>query len=326
MRVIVTGGCGFAGAAVVRSLVERGDQVLAIDRARKSRKIPALAPAEGKPGFVRLEADVSDARLMRAYFREFRPDHVIHLAAPIGSESDDLYAAGPQAAFGVAEACADHLSRLDEERRAAFRLVHTLCLKPQADDAPPSPDAAMANAAADFLDAWCAARGVATALCAAPDLFGPYAAPGNLIGDLLDGLLGKGEAGLPAFGDTVREWLPVRDFASGLIDAALLGAPGGRYGFSVGVERSDRAIAEAVCGRLDIRSPRADGPWIARVDYGAGEPERGDPALIDPTGAEETLQWRPHGFHAGLEATINWALRRHPQARAQAQALPRAAE
>src|SRR5690348_152176 len=88
MRVLVTGGCGFLGAAVVRQAIERGDHVLNLDRRRKATPCPQLGNTTTAKGYARIEADVSDRALMRSYFREFKPDAVIHLVAA-GDENDD---------------------------------------------------------------------------------------------------------------------------------------------------------------------------------------------------------------------------------------------
>ena len=81
MRVLVTGGCGFVGSAVVRLAVERGDHVLNLDRRKKSVAIPSLGAAVQREGYARLEADITDRAMIKAILREFSPDAVIHLAA-----------------------------------------------------------------------------------------------------------------------------------------------------------------------------------------------------------------------------------------------------
>ena len=81
MCVLVTGGCGFVGSAVVRLAVERGDHVMNLDRRGRTAPTPALTPIAAREGYARLEADASDRAMMRAVIRQFAPDAVIHLAA-----------------------------------------------------------------------------------------------------------------------------------------------------------------------------------------------------------------------------------------------------
>ncbi len=124
MRILITGGCGFIGAAVTRAAVDRGHRVLNIDRRRKTAPVPALAPVNGRPGYARLEADIADRTLMRALFNEFQPDRVIHLASAIKDDPDLLFDTDVAGAYSILEACRRHMERLDEAGRSTFRLVH----------------------------------------------------------------------------------------------------------------------------------------------------------------------------------------------------------
>ena len=104
MRVLVTGGCGFVGSAVVRLAVERGDHVLNLDRRKKSVAIPSLGPVAQREGYARLEADVTDRAMIKAILREFSPDAVIHLAACGDDDPNALVDAEIGGAFAVIEA------------------------------------------------------------------------------------------------------------------------------------------------------------------------------------------------------------------------------
>src|SRR5262245_24588604 len=126
MRVLITGGCGFIGAAVVRAAVERGHRVLNIDRRRKSNPVPALSSIAGREGYARLEADIADRALMRALFGEFQPERVIHLAAATSDDPDALFDVDIAGAFSVMEASRRYSNRLEGAARNDFRLVHAV--------------------------------------------------------------------------------------------------------------------------------------------------------------------------------------------------------
>lgn len=315
MRVLITGGCGFIGAAVVRAAAAHGHCVLNIDRRRKTLPAPALAAVAGHKGYARIEADVADRALMRALFGEFRPERVIHLAAARDGDSEALFDTDIAGAFSVLEASRRHLDRLDDAGRAAFRLVHAVRASAETEsDRPPAPCEAASASAAALLDGFARAQGVPLVACSAHEVFGPWQADAALLPGLVAALAAGRPFALDAGGETVRDWLPVADFADGLLRAAEAGAPFSRYEFSVGAERRDLDIAEAVADFLDARAPRRAGPCSGLIDLaGAGEEARPAP-MLDALAAETDLLWRPAGFHAGLDRALAWAMQRSPTA------------
>ncbi|MDZ4760746.1 MAG: NAD-dependent epimerase/dehydratase family protein [Alphaproteobacteria bacterium] len=316
MRFIVTGGCGFIGAAVVRVLVERGDRVLNIDCRPRTARLPALAAVAGRPGYARLEADMADRALMRAVFCEFGPERVIHLAAPARFEPEALFNTDLAGAFSILEACRHHLDRLAEDERDAFRIVQAVRgpRKTTGADiglAPFSAADATATAGATLTAAWCRAHGLPLVSCHAGAVFGPWQSTDSLLSRLLASLLACDPFELGAAGATVRDWLPVRDFARGLI-ASATAAPMSRYEFSAGAERSDADIAAAVCTLMDDRAPRPDGaPWhdLVRLE---GAPPLASAPMLDPSSAEADLGWTASSFHESLDRLVAWAVSSQP--------------
>jgi dTDP-glucose 4,6-dehydratase len=310
MRFIVTGGCGFVGSAVVRSLVERGDRVLNIDRKRKASQVPALAPINGREGYARLEADISDRALMRAIFREFKPEKVIHLASSIGDDADALFDAEVAGSFSVLEASRQGLLKLEGAERDAFRFVHAVRAGMENEFAP-SPREAARNAAAALVTEWSRSHHVQLVTCVADAVFGPWQGEAAMLPGLVAALLGGREYALEAGGERVRDWLPIKDFADGLIRAADMGRPMGRYEFTVGAERRDLDMAEAACAMLDARAPANQGSWASMVQLEGEAEDAPAPPLLDSVLAESELAWRPQGFHAGLERALVWAIDRY---------------
>lgn len=315
MRVLITGGCGFIGAAVVRAAVERGHRVLNIDRRRKSTPVPALAAINGRAGYARIEADVADRALMRALFGEFRPERVIHLAAAANDDPDALFDVDIAGAFSVMEACRRHLERLDEAGRSAFRLVHAVRASAETEsDHPPSAREAASASVSAMLGGFARAQGLALITCSADEVFGPWQADTAFLSSLMAAFSIGRPFTLEAAGERMRDWLPVADFASGLLRAAEAGAPFARYEFSASAERYDRDIAESLATFLDMRCPRGAGPWSELLDI-AGDPARARPApMLDALAAESDLRWQAASFHAGLDRALNWTLQRFPPA------------
>lgn len=313
MRVLITGGCGFIGAAVVRAAVERGHRVLNIDRLRKRHAVPALAAINGREGYARIEADIADRALMRALFGEFQPERVIHLAAAPSDDPEALFDVDIAGAFSVMEASRRHLDRLDETSRAAFRLVHAVraSAETESDHLPGPREAASATTAA-LLAGFGRSQGLPLVTCSAHEVFGPWQADTSFLSALLAAISMGRPFTLEARGERMRDWLPVADFASGLLRAAEVGAPYARYEFSAGAERRDLDIAESVATFLDARSPRRAGPWSELIAI-EGKPADARPApMLDAAAAETDLNWQPAGFHSGLDRALNWMLQRFP--------------
>lgn len=308
MRLIVTGGCGFIGSAVARAAIARNDAVLVIDRQRKQVSLPQLNSCIGKPGFSRLEADVTDRSLMRAVFGEFKPDAVVHLAAPPAEDPEALFDVHIAGAFSVLEACRRHLDSLDDDARERFRFVHGKAPATEGESLP-APREALAHSAASMIVKWSEALDLAQVACVAPDLFGPWQARAALMPSILRSAL-KGEPiVLDDAGETVRDWLSVSDLADGLLRAAEGGEPHGEYAFTACTERRDIDIAEALCTLLDARSPKAGGgSYAAQIKLQGVANPAVQPTLLDPTAAETDLGWTASGLHESLDRLVRWAL------------------
>ena len=321
MRVLVTGGCGFVGSAVVRLAVERGDHVLNVDRRGRAVPVPALTPVAAREGYARLEADASDRAMMRAVIRQFEPDAVIHLAATPDSPGDALMDGELGAAYAVLEACRAYRDSLKGDHRERFRIVH--CEQAVGDGVRLSRVQAARSAAAALMDRWAGACDLPLVTCVAGEAFGPWQSPNSVMAQLVTHLMHDRPFTLGDGGEIVRDWLPIRDLAAGLLLAAQAREPQVRIDFSVGAERRDIDIAESACALLDERTPRAAGAWMDLIRT-EGTPAVSSGPMLDPLDAEQALAWQPHGFHAGLDRLLTWALA--SRAAAQARTLAVAAE
>jgi dTDP-glucose 4,6-dehydratase len=114
----------------------------------------------------------------------------------------------------------------------------------------------------------------------------------------------------------VRDWLPIRDLASGLLCAAQAGDPQSRYDLSVGAERRDIDLAESVCGLLDERTPLSTQSWSACLTLEGDGSQAPSGPMLDAHEAERDLGWKPQGFHTGLDRLMTWALASHAASQA----------
>ncbi len=311
MRFLVTGGCGFIGSAVVRALVERGDRVLNIDRRHRTMPVPALASVVGKPGYARLDADVTDRAMMRAVFREFMPEKVIHLAS--ASSDETAFEIDVAGTFSVLEACREARKHHSDAAREAFRIVQAVRVSflpenPDLPAAPPSPQEAMRNTAASLAADWACAHDIPLVVCSAGEVFGPWQSPAAFPSRLVRALVANQRFELEARGLHQRDWLPARDFANGLVCAARSSAPLARHELTLGAERRDIDIAEAIGDLIDERLGRPGGQSRARLIDVSGDGEPCAHPMLDATSAEQHLRWTPSGFHTGLDAMIGWSV------------------
>ncbi len=308
MRSIVTGGCGFLGSTLARELVNRGDRVLAIDAKLKSQQVPALAGLAGNENFVRLQADVSDRTLVRSLFREFRPDRIFHLTAPRSEEPGEAFDADIACAFSVMDAARIELERREPEERKGFRVVNAVrrANMPSPSGSSTESRSVSTRLRADLIEKYAAAYDLHTVTCVADSVFGRHDPRPTLINRLIQALRDRNPFELVET-NVFRDWLPVADFATGMIAAAEKGARGAAYEFSVGAERRDSDVAEIICAVLDRKRPLQGRAWIDLVTIAdARSARRQSPPGLDPGPAERDLKWRPRGFHAGIDSLIDW--------------------
>lgn len=310
MRSIVTGGCGFVGSTLVRELVNRGDRVLAIDAKLKSTPVPALAELTGNESFARLQADVTDRALMRSLFREFTPERIFHLTAPRAEEPGEAFDADIAATFSVLDAARIELERRDPEDRKDFRIV---CAGRRSQHTPASAPASApdirnisTDVRKDVLAKYGAAYGLQIITCIADNAFGPHDTRSTVVNRLIAALRERGEFDLVET-QVFRDWLPVADFATGMIAASEKGVAGASYEFSVGAERRDSDVAEIICSLLDRKRPLQGRPWMDLVTIAdARAARKRPPPALDAGPAERDLNWRPRGFHEGIDSLIDW--------------------
>ena len=307
MRVLVTGGCGFVGSSVVRLAVERGDHVLNIDQRRRSNPTPALSPIAAREGYARLETDIADQPMMRAVMRDFAPDAVIHLAASLESQPEKLVESEMAIANSILEASRFYLATLSGERRDRFRLVHAERAESDIPGVPTQGQAARA-AGATLMGLWSRACGIPLVTCVAGEAFGPWQSPTSFMARLVTAVLHEQRFVIPNAGEDVRDWLPIRDFATGLLQAVEEAPAMTRIDLSVGAERRDIDVAESVCALLDERAPRIGGPWMDLVSHEGDAASATLGPMLDAAEAERDIGWRPQGFHAGLDRLLTWAL------------------
>ena len=331
-RILVTGGAGFIGSALVRRIIrETPHRVLVVDKLTYAGNLASLEPVAGDPRYAFARDDIADAPRMRALMAEFSPDIVMHLAA---ESHVDRSIDGPGAfietnvvgTYVLLQAALEHWRSLDTARRAAFRFHHVSTdevfgsLGPEgafteASPYDPRSPYSASKAASDHLArAWHHTYGLPVVVTNCSNNYGPYHFPEKLIPlTIINALEGKP---LPVYGrgENVRDWLFVEDHAQALLLAALEGRPGETYAIGGGAERRNIDVVRAVCALIDEMAPDSRvGPREGLITHVADRPGHDARYAIDPAKIAAELGWRPReSFESGLRRTVRWYLDNRP--------------
>jgi dTDP-glucose 4,6-dehydratase len=324
-RILVTGGAGFIGSALVRLLVGKGKRVINLDKLTYAGNLESLREVAKAPNYRFVEGDIGDVPLVLGLLAEERVDAIMHLAA---ESHVDRSIDGPGVfvetnvvgTFRLLNAALAYWRGLPEGRRDAFRFHHVSTDEVFGDlpfdegvfteetaYAPSSPYSASKAAADHFVRAWHDTYGLPVVLSNCSNNYGPFHFPEKLIPlAILNAIEGKP---LPVYGrgENVRDWLHVEAHALALEAIVTRGRVGESYNVGARSERTNLQVVEAICSLVDERlggGPRRD--LITFVEDRPGHDRR---YAIDPSKIESELGWRAGpSFEAGLAGTIDWYL------------------
>ena len=332
MKLLITGGCGFIGSAVIRHLIRHTPHsVVNVDKMTYAASEDALEDAKAQARHHLVRADIADPDAMRQVFENHDPDAVMHLAA---ESHVDRSIDGPgtfvrtnvTGTFVLLEAARRHYGTLDKERREKFRFHHVSTdevfgaldrgdppfTETTAYD-PRSPYSATKAASDHLVRAWYHTYGLPTLVSNTCNNYGPWQFPEKLIPLVtLNALAGKE---LPVYGDgsNIRDWLFVADHAEALVRVVEAGRPGETYAIGGRQPRSNLEVVKAICAHLDRRLPDGSGPRERLIRFVADRPGHDFRYEIDPSRTEAVLGWKaPHDFETGLGLTIDWYLANRP--------------
>ncbi|MEM0969863.1 MAG: dTDP-glucose 4,6-dehydratase [Verrucomicrobiota bacterium] len=331
--IVVTGGVGFIGSALVRALLAKGDSVIVVDKLTYAANPASLDEIRRERGFVFEQVDVCDRASLSRIFDEHEPRGVIHLAAEshvdrsIDAPSDFLRT-NIEGTYQLLEASRSYLAS-DRNRASSFRFLHVSTDEVYGDlgdseervaegtsYAPSSPYAASKAASEHLVRAWGRTFQLPVMITHSSNNYGPRQFPEKLIPlIILHALAGKR---LPVYGDgsQVRDWIHVEDHARALLAVFHDGTVGETYHIGGREERRNVDVVHAICDHLEELRPSSENPHLSEgvgyrslIRFVEDRPGHDVRYAMDPSKIESELGWRAQeSFAIGLRKTVEWYL------------------
>lgn len=327
-RILVTGGAGFIGSALIRYLIANTEyEVLNVDSLTYAGNLSSLGEIAASPRYRFERADICDTAKIETILSDFQPDIIAHLAA---ESHVDRSIDGPGAfiqtnvvgTFSMLNAALSYWRRLEPAKQDHFRFHHistdevfgALGDEGYFDETTPydprSPYSASKASSDHLVSAWHHTYGLPVLVTNCSNNYGPYHFPEKLIPLVIIKSL-AGEA-LPVYGQgtNIRDWLYVEDHVRALHAVFERGNVGESYMIGGNSERTNLAVVHAICDILDKVHPRADNKsYRDQISYVADRPGHDFRYAIDAKKLERELGWHPlHSFESGIEKTVRWYL------------------
>ena len=323
MKLLVTGGAGFIGSAVVRLAVQRGHEVVNLDAMTYAANEANVAPVAGSKLYSFEKADIRDRAALDRIFALHNPDAVMHLAAESHVDRSidgpaDFIQTNITGTFNLLESARAHWTRAGKPETFRFHHISTDevfgSLGPEGQFTehtpydPRSPYSASKAASDHLVRAWHETYGLPVVLTNCSNNYGPYHFPEKLIPvTILNALHGKP---IPVYGkgENVRDWLYVEDHADALLLVLEKGALGRSYNIGGENERLNIDLVRTICALLDEMAPKAT-PYADQIAFVSDRPGHDARYAIDPTRIRQELGWRPSvTVEEGLRRTVRWYL------------------
>ena len=328
-NILVTGGAGFIGSAVIRYLInETNSNVLNIDKLTYAGNLESLETVSNNPRYQFLHADICDKSAMTKAFQDFQPNIVMHLAAESHVDRSidgpmDFIQTNIIGTYNLLEVARNYWQNLTEDKKSSFRLHHISTDEVYGDlegtddlftestpYSPSSPYSASKASSDHLVRAWHRTYGLPVVVTNCSNNYGPYHFPEKLIPlVILNALDGKP---LPVYGDgkQIRDWLYVEDHARALYLVATTAKVGETYNIGGHNEKQNIDVVKTICTILDNIKPRTDGQSYAQqITFVKDRPGHDLRYAIDASKISKELNWQPQEtFESGIQKTVEWYL------------------
>ncbi|MBF9031174.1 dTDP-glucose 4,6-dehydratase [Rhodobacterales bacterium HKCCE3408] len=323
MKLLVTGGAGFIGSAVVRQAIRDGHEVVNLDALTYSGSLTNVAPVANSPGYSFVQADLRDRDALDAALTEHEPDAIMHLAAESHVDRSidgpgDFIHTNVTGTFNLLEAARGYWQ--SKGRPEGFRFHHistdevygslgeTGLFTEETPYAPNSPYSASKAASDHLVRAWHETYGLPVVTTNCSNNYGPYHFPEKLIPVVILNAMHGRE--IPVYGDggNVRDWLFVEDHARALLLACQKGAVGRNYNIGGNAEAKNIDLVRRICAILDELRPKG-APHDRLITFVTDRPGHDRRYAIDASRIRDELGWEPEvTLDEGLALTVRWFL------------------
>ncbi len=327
MRILITGGAGFIGSAVVRMAIAKGHTIFNIDKLTYAANLENLKDISDHQNYSFLQTDICDAKRLNDVFDSFKPDAVLHLAA---ESHVDRSIDGPDAfiqtniigTYTLLTAARNHYENLPIERKNEFRFHHVSTDEVYGDldiDDPPfeeitaydpsSPYSASKAASDHLVRAWGHTYGLPILITNCSNNYGPCQFPEKLIPVVI--LKALHEKPIPVYGsgDNIRDWIYVDDHADALLTVLEKGTVGSTYNIGGNNERTNLELVQAICELMDAKFPNRKDSYKDLITFVTDRPGHDRRYAINASKIKTELGWTPSiGGNDGFEKTIDWYL------------------
>lgn len=329
MKILITGGAGFIGSAVIRHIINHTEhQVLNIDKLTYAGNLESLAEIEKNPRYFFESLDICNTAAIESAFNRFQPNLIMHLAAESHVDRSidgpaDFISTNIVGTYSLLEVARKHWQTLNATDRALFRFHHistdevygdldnTNALFTESTPYAPSSPYSASKASSDHLvRAWHRTYGLPTIVTNCSNNYGPYHFPEKLIPlVILNALDGKP---LPIYGkgNQIRDWLYVEDHAKALYKVVTQGVIGETYNIGGHNEKQNIEVVITICRILDELQPRPSGQvYESLITYVKDRPGHDLRYAINATKMQRELNWLPvETFETGIRKTVEWYL------------------
>jgi len=326
MRLLITGGAGFIGSAVVRLAISKGYDVINLDALAYAASLSNLDLVSESENYTFICCNICDKETLNAIFSEHRPDAILHLAAETHVDrSIDAPSAFVETnivgTYNLVDAALQYWTT--QGRPESFRFHHvstdevfgSLPTDPvkkfteETPYAPRSPYAASKASSDHLVRAWYETYGLPTVISNCSNNYGPYQFPEKLIPLMILNAIAWKPLTIYGDGGNVRDWLYVDDHADALLTILQAGEVGRSYNIGGNSEFTNLEIVSKLCALLDRLLPSDEGHYSQLISFVKDRPGHDQRYAIDPSRVEAELHWKPRfSIDAGLEKTVKWYL------------------